>query len=209
MILPWAAKRASICPPAKNLAGAFYQPELVLCDPDTFGTLPTQVFADGIAEAVKYGVIADRSLFEILAHGELSVHLDDVVERCVQIKSRIVESDEFDRGERQLLNFGHSIGHAIEKCSGFTVTHGHAVGIGMVLMARAARRSGFSAADCETPIKEALIRHGLPTETEIPFERILDAMGCDKKCQGNTITLILPEEIGVLPPEKLCRFVAS
>ena len=116
----------------KNMAGAFYQPHLVLCDVDMLDTLPEEVFADGIAETLKYGVIGDVDLFEKTAKGDFRNDLEEIIETCVKMKRDIVMEDEFDNGVRQLLNLGHTLGHAIEKRSGFAISHGHAVAIGCI-----------------------------------------------------------------------------
>ena len=171
----------------KNLAGAFWQPELVLCDPEVLSTLPEEIFNEGVAEAVKYGVIADRELFDLLAEGRLHQELDQVIERCVQIKSEVVSEDEFDCGNRQLLNFGHTIGHAVEKCSNFSLRHGQAVAIGMVMMAEISWEKGWSAENCEGPIREVLARFRLPLESPYDFRSLSAAMLAAKKRQGGEI----------------------
>ena len=115
-------KTAVDLPQGKNLAGVFHQPSLVLCDCDTLDTLPADVFRDGCAEVIKYGVLCDAQFFESLQK-PVNEQREAVISRCVRIKSDIVSRDERDKGERQLLNLGHTIGHAIEQCSGFTVSH--------------------------------------------------------------------------------------
>ena len=180
----------------KNMAGAFWQPEVVLCDPDVLETLPDEIFNEGVAEAIKYGVIADRELFELLAAGRLQHELEQVIERCVQIKSQLVSEDEFDRGNRQLLNFGHTIGHAVEACSNFRLRHGQAVAIGMVMMAQIAWKKGWSSENCENPIREALARFRLPLESPYDFRSLSTAMLADKKRKGDEITMVVPERIG-------------
>ena len=134
-------------PSGKNLAGSFYQPKAVFIDPDLLKTLPLRFLHDGLAEAIKYGCIRDAGLFAQIAavksDQELLKQADSIIETCCNIKARIVEKDEFDTGERMLLNFGHTIGHAIEKCCGFTTyTHGEGVGIGMVQMTRQTEEAG-------------------------------------------------------------------
>ena len=114
----------------KNLVGAFWQPRLVICDTDTFRTLPGEVFDDGAAETVKHGLIADRDFLRLLMTGDLRERIDDVVRRNVEIKAAVVAEDEFEGGRRKILNFGHTLGHAIEQLSGFAITHGHAVARG-------------------------------------------------------------------------------
>ncbi|MFR1232834.1 MAG: 3-dehydroquinate synthase family protein [Evtepia gabavorous] len=122
----------------KNLAGAFYQPQAVLCDLDTLDTLPAEVFADGCAEVIKYGMIGDPALLARLETVDFRADPEELVARCVAQKRDLVEQDEFDTGARQLLNLGHTLGHGVEACSGYTVSHGRAVAIGMTLVTRAA-----------------------------------------------------------------------
>ncbi|MFA6929608.1 MAG: 3-dehydroquinate synthase [Lentisphaeria bacterium] len=194
----------------KNLAGAFWQPEMVLCDPGVFATLPEEVFNEGVAEAVKYGVIADPALFTLLSEGHLRQQLEAVIERCVGIKSQLVSEDEFDCGKRQLLNFGHTIGHAVEKCSHFQVRHGQAVAIGMVMMAELAWLQGWSEKNCTAAIRETLLRYQLPVESPFEFSNLVSTMRSDKKRKGGEITLVIPERIGVavlkrIPVEDLAK----
>lgn len=178
----------------KNLAGAFWQPELVICDCDTLITLPHEIFTDGAAEAVKYGMIADRELFERLLSG--NYELVKTVARCVEIKSQVVSEDEFDRGARQLLNFGHTVGHAIENCSGYKISHGRAVAIGMAVITRASDRLGLSEERCYPALKELLVKHGLPIECPFDIDTLLPVILSDKKRGGEHITIIIPSRIG-------------
>ena len=180
----------------KNMAGAFYQPHLVLCDVDTLDTLPQVVFADGIAETLKYGVIGDAALFEKIASGDFRGDLEAVIERCVTMKRDIVMEDEFDTGVRQLLNLGHTLGHAIEKRSGFTITHGHAVAIGMHLIAKAAEEKGLAEAGLAAQIKAGLEKNGLPVEIGYTAEEITAGVLKDKKRRGGEISFVFPEKIG-------------
>ena len=174
----------------KNLAGAFWQPSLVLCDCDVFQTLPAPVFADGMAEAVKAGMIADAQLLDMLEDG--AQPLPALVSRCVQIKRGLVAADERDVGDRQLLNFGHTAAHAIERATDFQVSHGSAVAIGMVMMARAAWRLGVSEEDCAPRLAALLQKLGLPTRTDLPASVLAEAALRDKKRSGAEITLVLP-----------------
>ena len=114
----------------KNLAGAFYQPKLVIADFETLSTLTDGIFADGMAEVIKYGVIFDKAFFEFLRDNEAKDNLEYVITRCVELKRDIVNADEKEKGVRALLNFGHTVGHAIEKCSGYKISHGSAVAVG-------------------------------------------------------------------------------
>lgn len=180
----------------KNMAGAFYQPHLVLCDVDTLDTLPEETFADGIAETLKYGVIGDKDLFEKTASGEFRRNLEEIIEICVKMKRDIVMEDEFDTGLRQLLNLGHTLGHAIEKKSGFTLTHGHAVAIGMHLIAKAAEEKGMAEAGLAEKIKVALENNNLPVSTIYTAEEITEGVLKDKKRRGGEISFVFPTKIG-------------
>ena len=195
-------KTAIDLPAGKNLAGAFYQPRLVLCDDDTLNTLPDEVFTDGCAEVIKYGVIWSEALFETLKQ-PIKPQIEDVIAQCVSIKRDVVEQDEFDTGLRGILNFGHTIGHAVEKCSNFGVSHGRAVAIGMALITKAAYLAGICEKDCAEEVYGILKQYGLPTQTEYPADALLSAMRSDKKRAGSSITLVLPEKIGQCRLEKL------
>jgi 3-dehydroquinate synthase len=148
----------------KNLAGVFLQPSAVLCDTDCLASLPPEIFADGAAEAVKTGVLSDEGLFDLLARGGLRSDPAGVIARCVAFKASVVEADEHDTGLRRTLNLGHTPAHAIEACSGYAISHGRAVAMGLVIMARAAETLGWCAEPCAGRIAEALTRCGLPVE---------------------------------------------
>lgn len=180
----------------KNLAGAFHQPAFVLIDPDALKSLPHQVLADGVAEAIKCGVIGDKGLFNRLASGFDLSGAEETIARCVALKRDLVEVDERDTGERQLLNFGHTIGHAIEKASDYAISHGKAVALGMLLEARGAEAVGFSEEACSGPIRAALLRSGLPITCPYPAEALLEVMLRDKKVRAGRIQLALPKRIG-------------
>lgn len=181
----------------KNLAGAFWQPSAVLCDTDVLSALPGPVFADGAAEAVKTAVLSGEPLFSLLSGGAPRQALPTLVFDCVSCKARIVEADPLDRGERRLLNLGHTAGHAIEVCSGYTVSHGRAVAAGLGLISRAAERLGWAHAPVAAPIVAALSANGLPTGTDIPAAVLARAALSDKKRAGDTITLAIPRNIGM------------
>lgn len=191
----------------KNLAGTFWQPALVLCDCNTFATLTNDALLDGIAEIVKYGVIADCDLFEFIASGNLSLFTDDnfeqIVEKCVIIKSRFVNGDERDTGNRRYLNFGHTIGHAIEKCSNCSISHGQAVALGMLHIARASYRLGFSTENCAEKIEQALKQYGFDLDCGFSADDLCEAALIDKKKAGESITLVLPYKIGDCRLEKM------
>lgn len=180
----------------KNLAGAFLQPAAVLCDTDCLRTLPPAVFADGAAEAIKTGVLCDESLFALFEDGTLKADPGSVVARCVACKAGVVERDEKEQGERKLLNLGHTVGHAIEKCSGYTIPHGHAVAAGLAIMARAAERLNWTREPVAERICSTLKLTGLPISTEYPPEALAEAALADKKRAGDSITIVVPKEIG-------------
>jgi len=179
----------------KNLAGVFYQPCIVLCDLDTLKTLKEETFNDGCAEMIKHGFILSKELFELLK-SPLLTQMEDIIARNVVIKRDIVAMDERDNGIRQILNFGHTAGHGIEKHSGYSVTHGKAVAIGMAIAARGASRTGLCDDDCYAQLIETLKIRNLPFETDIPAEKIIEASLSDKKRRNRNITLIVPEKIG-------------
>ena len=189
-------KTAIDLPEGKNLAGCFYQPTAVLCDTDTLSTLPEREYRCGCAEVIKYAVLFDAELFDFIEKNEISGAYGRVITRCVELKRDTVELDEFDRGERQLLNLGHSIGHAIERCSGYAVPHGKAVAAGMAMIARAAAARGICPqGDCDRIIS-LLRRCALPTGTDFGAEELAAAMCADKKRQGETLRLVVPQRIG-------------
>ena len=179
----------------KNLLGTFYQPDLVLCDVSLLSSLPPGIFRDGCAEVIKYGMIADRSLFEALK-GPISERLEDVIYRCVEIKRDTVAKDEFESGTRKLLNFGHTVGHAIEILSGFSISHGSAVAIGMTVETRAAVGMGMCEANCLRGLLDKLDLYGLPKDTTFSAGELKQACLSDKKRDGDFITMVIPVEIG-------------
>ena len=180
----------------KNQVGAFHQPRLVLIDPDVLSTLPAATLADGAAEAVKYGVLGDTELFERLSRSGWTADAEWVIERCVTAKAALVAADEHDTGSRQLLNLGHTLGHAIEKCSDFRFSHGQAVAVGMIYAARIARSMGLCGPEVEAGIAAALTAGGLPLAAPYGAAELAAAAMADKKRAGGEITLVLPREIG-------------
>lgn len=189
-------KTAIDLPAGKNLAGAFYQPWLVLCDINALDTLPEEVFRDGCAEVIKYGILYDEALFEHLHKKGLAFAKEDVISRCVALKRDVVAQDEFDTGARQRLNLGHTIGHGIEAGSQFAVSHGRAVAIGMAIAAKAAATGGICSQDTKDRIWQVLETFGLPTNTDLCVKELYTYALSDKKRFGNTINLIVPERIG-------------
>ena len=186
-------KTAIDLPAGKNLCGAFYQPAAVLCDTDLLETLPAEIFRDGCAEVVKYGVLSGRDLFDRLTPGAVGA---DIVAACINEKRKAVEADEFDNGARQFLNLGHTLGHAVEKESGFALSHGQAVSVGMVLIAKAAAKFGLCAPETAREIAAKLQAFGLPVTTDLAPDAILAAALGDKKRRGDSLTLVVPRAIG-------------
>jgi 3-dehydroquinate synthase len=177
----------------KNNIGTFWQPAAVICTADTLNTLADDEFACGMAEVLKYGVISDEELFclcEGRGRAALIKDIKRIIRRCVQIKAAIVAEDERDNGKRQLLNFGHTFGHAIEYLSGFGIKHGQAVAIGMMMMIRA-----FLPGSAER-LETALNCIGLPAACDYTADEICRAALSDKKRDGDTVNLIVPEQIG-------------
>ena len=189
-------KTAVDLPEGKNLAGAFWQPSLVLCDPCCLDSLPHNIFRDGCAEVIKYGVLFDREFFDYLAETGMDFDREYVIERCVAMKRDVVAGDEFDTGARKLLNLGHTFGHSVEANSRFTLSHGQSVAIGMAIVARAAAKKGILAPEDCARIVDTLRAYGLPTQTEYPPEILADIALSDKKRSGGTLDLIVPEAIG-------------
>lgn len=178
----------------KNLAGAFYQPKLVICDTDTFNTLPEREVACGYAEVIKYAVLFDEEFFRQLEEGKADI--ETIVEKCVTFKRDVVEKDEFDTGERKLLNLGHTAAHGIEKVSDFKLTHGEAVSVGMVIAAKIAENTGLCDKGISEKIKNVLTKYNLPVSYNISAQQLYEAALSDKKRESKNITLVLPEKIG-------------
>lgn len=205
-------KTAIDLPEGKNLAGSFYQPSLVLCDTDLLDSLPEAVFRDGCAEVIKYAVLFDAELFSYLQETGLSFHREAVIARCVELKRDVVAKDEFDRGQRQLLNLGHTVGHAVEALSAFTISHGSAVAIGMAIVSRASCRAGFCSAQTRDAVCSLLHRFSLPAAVTFSPALLSSAALSDKKRSGGTIQLIVPQAIGQcrllpMPVENLEAFI--
>jgi 3-dehydroquinate synthase len=179
----------------KNLVGAFWQPVGVICDPDALKTLDRRVFTDGMAEAIKHTLIRDRALFDRLSGG--AAVDEDFICRNIDIKRRVVERDERESGERMLLNFGHTLGHAIEKVYNFeTYTHGEAVAVGMVMITRQSEKRGLTKPGTTALIENLLKKYGLPVSCPAPLKEIAAASVNDKKHAGGGITLVLLHDIG-------------
>lgn len=180
----------------KNLAGAFYQPDIVLCDYSLTKTLPEEIFTDGCAEIIKYALISDYDLYCHLNEFGKNFDMEYVISRCVEIKSDIVSADEFDSGVRQLLNYGHTVGHSIEALSNFSVAHGSAVASGMAIIAKAAAKKGLCPISCFEDTIKLINNFSLPTKTNYSAAEIANVVKKDKKRKGGKITFVLPEKTG-------------
>jgi 3-dehydroquinate synthase len=187
----------------KNVIGSFYQPELVITDIATLKTLPEKELENGMAEVIKYGVIRNRALFELLENKIGSIKaldeglLEDVISLCTDIKAGIVEKDERDLGLRNILNFGHTVGHAIETVSHFRIAHGRAVAIGMVAEGMISRRMSILSDSELNRMKLLISRAGLPVKISgLDIRKLIKAMKHDKKKIGGKIRFALPKTIG-------------
>ena len=188
-------------PKGKNLIGAFYHPKKVIIDPLVLETLEDRFFRDGMAEVIKYGCIKDKKFFEFLeslkSKEDAMNNIEYIIHNCCNIKRIVVENDELDKGERMLLNFGHTIGHAIEQYYNYdNYSHGEGVAIGMYEITKLSEEKGLSPKGEAERIKEILIQYGLPYEADVNLNNILDAIALDKKNLGNTLNIILLKEIG-------------
>ncbi|MBI4762628.1 MAG: 3-dehydroquinate synthase [Chloroflexota bacterium] len=187
-------------PEGKNLIGSFHPPKLVLADPSLLLTLSDRELRSGMAEVVKHGVIADPELFEMCSNGMewVKANLETIVKRAMAVKIQIIEADPYEKGVRAMLNLGHTVGHAVELVSGFKLSHGEAIAIGMTAEARYAERSGIAKAGVADTLGRVLSSLGLPIEIpkELPRDAILRAMRVDKKKNAHSIRFALPAEVG-------------
>ena len=198
----------------KNLAGLFWQPRAVICDTECLNTLTPELWADGAAEVIKTAVLGDAQLFERLEGGDIRENVQATVAACVKYKAAIVAAEERESGCRALLNLGHTVGHGVELLSGYRVSHGSAVAIGMAIVARAADKLGLSREKVAPRIVKALQACGLPTETQYTPRALAQAALSDKKRSGSTITLVVPEVVGSCllkktPVEDMEAFIAA
>lgn len=206
-------KTAINLPAGKNLAGAFHSPRLVLCDTDTLASLPPAVFQAGCGEVIKYAVLTGQPLTH-LVRSCVRRHIQAVIAHCVAAKGALVQADEWDTGPRQLLNLGHTLGHAVEAGSRFALAHGACVGIGLAMMARAAASFGICPAETRDEILALLRQYQLPTETDLDPETLCRLTLGDKKRRGAHITLVIPRAIGdcilhEISIEALPRWIAA
>lgn len=191
-------------PQGKNLVGAFYQPELVLADPDTLHTLTEEFWRDGLGEVVKYGCIGDEGLFALLeenasgGRATLMAHIDEILSRCIRHKADVVAQDEHDTGLRMTLNFGHTIAHAVETCQHYAgLRHGEAVALGMHLITRLTEQKGMTVPGTSDRLDALLSGLSMPMSLpDIPEEALLSAMTLDKKSAGSTLRIVTLDAIG-------------
>lgn len=197
-------KTAIDLPSGKNLAGTFYQPSCVLCDPSLLNTLPADIFLDGCAEVIKYGILYDEALFSHLLDFGVNFDRQKVITRCIELKRNVVCEDEFDRGERQKLNLGHTIAHGIEANSQYTISHGRAVAAGIGIITRAASANGICSPNCAKKVMQILDRFSLPANTGFTSAQLYESALSDKKRASSHVNLIVPRKIGdciILPTE--------
>ena len=168
----------------------------MVCDYDVLDTLPEREYRCGCAEVIKYGLLDNVPFFNDLMEKPAKEQYEHVISTCVEMKKQVVLSDEFDRGARQKLNLGHTIGHAVEQCSGFTLLHGECVAIGMAVITRAAVKKGFCAQETLDAVEKILKLYGLPDKTDYSADKLLDVALSDKKVANGNISLIVPEAVG-------------
>jgi len=191
-------------PHGKNLVGSFYHPEIVLIDPLLLETMPDKYFFDGIAEVIKYGLISDENLFEMLEglknRESIMEHIEEIIFKCCDIKINVVEQDETENGLRMILNFGHTFGHAIEKVFGYEkFTHGEAISMGMVYISELSEKLGFCSPELPKRIRSVLAQYGLPADLpEMDNKAVIDAVLVDKKARTNDINLVLIKKPGTV-----------
>ena len=193
----------------KNLVGVFKQPVLVIADTEVLSTLSDEIFADGMGEVVKYGMIRSEKLFERLCQGNIQDDLENIIAECISIKRDVVQNDEHDTGERMILNFGHTFGHAIEKYLGYgNIAHGKAVAIGMYMITLAAEKQGLVKTGTAQKLKSCLEVNSLPYSLDITPEDIYSLSIGDKKRTSDEIRIILCPETGkcCIKPMKLDEY---
>lgn len=181
----------------KNLVGAFHQPRLVICDPETLSTLTPEFYSDGMAEIIKHGMIKSEELFELLLTRDIKENLVEIMKRNVTIKGNVVENDEREKGERMLLNFGHTLGHALEKYYDFTgLTHGFAIAVGMSTFTHIAERRGMCKTGVADKLDALLTKCGLPLTDPAPMDELFKISLGDKKHLANGMNVVICSDIG-------------
>lgn len=184
-------------PCGKNLVGAFNQPDCVLIDTDLLSSLPNEIFSDGMAEVIKYGCIFDENLFSLLENKSAIENITEIVTRCVEHKRNIVQQDEHDLGARMLLNFGHTIGHAIETCGNYTShSHGQSVSRGMLAAAKIGIKLGLTTPNTTVRLQAILARYGLEIDVPYSADALASVLTKDKKFLSGKLNFILLSQIG-------------
>lgn len=194
-------KTAVDLPQGKNLVGAFYHPKMVLVDPEVLQTLPKRYLVDGMGEVIKYGCIKDASLFRKLkdagSFAGLKDSMESIIARCIDIKRQVVEADQFDLGERMLLNFGHTLAHTIEQYYHYErESHGEAVAIGMYQITKISEAKGLTKKGCAEEIYSVLEAYELPAACGAAVEELTEAIAHDKKNLNHHLNVVLLKEIG-------------
>ena len=187
----------------KNIVGTFWQPKLVIVDPDTLSTLPQRHFVNGLAEAVKAALLADPELFSLFEQGDVDARIDEIIYRCLRFKKNIVEQAETEQGMRKALNFGHTLGHGIEAVRGIKgrrttgLYHGECVGLGILAAAYLSKKQGNLTEEQLAGIRQCLSAFGFQTQIDgISTDAVLSATKSDKKMVGNQVKFILLHTIG-------------
>ncbi len=180
----------------KNLLGAFYQPKMVICDTKTLNTLSDELFADGMAEVIKAGIIGDKSLFEMVQEGDCHENIDEIISLAVKFKADIVKEDETEFGVRMKLNLGHTLGHTYEKLSNYEISHGSAVAIGIAEMAKISNKAGFCEREAVEEILACLLANKLSTDCNFSSKQVCAETTYDKKRRQNSISFITIHGIG-------------
>ncbi len=196
-------KTAVNLPYGKNLVGAFSQPRLVICDTDYVKTLPKRQYRAGYAEIIKCAAIGDEEAFCRLERGDMSD--EEAVFMALKVKAALVEKDEFDRGDRRLLNFGHTVGHAVESASGYSLLHGEAVSIGMAAMAKTGERLGVTEIGTAKRLTALLKAYSLPVRYDGDKRAVYENLVYDKKTEGALVDAVLLTKIGAAVRKKLKR----
>lgn len=201
-------KTGADLPQGKNLVGAFHAPALVLADPEVLASLPARELSAGMAEVVKAGVIADAALFDRCRTIDLAGDLGALIPAAMSVKIRVIEADPYEKGERALLNFGHTVGHAVEHASGFALLHGEAIAVGMVAEARLAEKLGFAEIGTAAALCSCLVHLSLPVDIPpgMAADDLLRTMRLDKKKTAGALKFALPQRIGSAGLLKLEEF---
>lgn len=180
----------------KNLVGSFLRPSLVLIDLDVFSSLTTAEISNGISEIIKYATICDYEFFQFLESNDIIQHLEGIIRHCIEVKLEFVCKDKYDKSERQKLNFGHTLGHAIEKCSNYKIPHGKAVAIGMACITRAAVKMGICEKETYFRLIRLLKKYNLPFECECDVDNLYKTILSDKKRLFDVISFVFVNRLG-------------